>query len=691
MRLPLSWLREFVDVRVEPARLGDDLTLVGFALDGLETDGRDAVLDIDVTTNRVDCMNVYGLAREVAVIYGLPLAPLDVSFAEQGTPASLALEVTIDAPDLCPRFSARVLDVRLGPSPAWIRDRLEAAGVRPVHNVVDLTNYVMMEMGHPSHAFDLARIPEGRLRIRWARDGERLTTLDGVERTLSARHGVVAGPEEALALAGIMGGASSEVSEDTRVVALEAAYWEPLAVRRAAKGLGMHTEASHRFERGADPEATAVAIARIAHLLGGIGAGSARPGLVDRVAVPRPRRALPLRPSRLRSVLGVDVPAPRVEAILTGLGFALRPPKNAAPDAQPPSPIAVEVPSWRGDVGREDDLVEEVARHFGLDKVPSSIPPSNGRGGLGRGQAEERAVRAAMVAAGVTEVITYAFVGETPLEASGPAPKGGTVALENPLADAQSALRSSLVVPGLLDALEVNLRQARRDLALFEVGRVFLPGPGPGLPVEERRLAILLAGRFRGGHWSERPRAADFFDLKGLLERLPDRLGQGPLALSRDHDRPAFLHPGLSAAVVHEGRVLGYLGVLRPGFREGREEVLVAEVSLDLLLGRPAPLVRFRPLPRFPGVERDLSILLDASWSAASVQERIRRAAGPLLGAVAIRDRYDRPPVPAGKVSLTVALRYQHPERTLTGEEVQASVDGVIRELRAAGLEIRGE
>src|SRR6266496_1950083 len=675
MKVPLSWLREFVDVAVEPGRLGEDLTLAGFALDGLESDGKDAVLDLDVTTNRVDCMNVYGLAREVSVLYGLPLRPLELSLAEKGRVASEALEVGIEAPDLCPRFSARVLDVRLGPSPAWIRDRLESVGVRPIHNVVDLTNYVMMEMGHPSHAFDLARIPEGRLRVRWAREGEKLQTLDGVLRSLSTRHGVVAGPQEALALAGIMGGAASEVSEETKVVALEAAYWEPLAIRRAARALGMHTEASHRFERGADPEATVTALDRIAHLLTKIGAGTARPGVVDRVAVPRAKRTVSLRPARVRAVLGVDVPQPKAEAILSGLGFRVQP------------GMAVEVPSWRSDVGREADLIEEVGRHFGLDKIPSSIPPTDARGGLGLGQAEERTVRATLVAAGLTEAMTYSFVGAS--AGTGGSVKDVVVALENPLADAQSVLRSSLVLPGLLEALDANQRQGRRDVAFFEVGRVFRPGPG--LPIEERRLGILLAGHFRGGHWSERPRAADFFDLKGLLERLFERLGRGPMALSREHERPAYLHPGQGAAIVLEGQALGYLGAVRPGFRDGREDVFVAELALDPLLGKPAPIARFRPLPRFPVVERDLSILMDASASAAQVEERIRRAAGPLLVAVTVADRYDRPPLPAGKVSLTVSLRYQDPERTLTGEEVQASVDGVIRQLRAAGLEIRVE
>jgi phenylalanyl-tRNA synthetase beta chain len=672
MKVPLSWLREYVDVTVEPAKLGADLTLAGFALDGLETDGKDAVLDIDVTTNRVDCMNVYGLAREVAVVYGLPLKPLDLSFTEQGRPATEALEVTIEAPDLCPRFSARVLDVRLGPSPAWIRDRLAAVGVRPIHNVVDLTNYVMMEMGHPSHAFDQALIPQGRLRVRWAREGETLETLDGVLRTLSSRQGVVAGPESALALAGIMGGARSEVSGDTEVVALEAAYWEPLVIRRAAKALGMHTEASHRFERGADPEATVVALARIAHLLEKTGAGSARPGLVDRVAAPGRRRMLALRPSRLELVLGVPVPTPKAEAILLGLGFGVGSGEG--------DELAIEVPSWRSDVGREADLVEEVGRHFGLDKVPSSIPSSDGIGSLGRGQVEERSVRATLVAAGLTEAITYAFVREAP---------GGSVALENPLAAEQSVLRASLLLPGLFDVLDSNLRQGRRDVALFEIGRVF--HDGPELPIEERRLAILLAGRFRGRHWSdEKPPAADFFDLKGLVERLFERLGQGPPTLRRD-DLPALLHPGRGAVLLHGGKALGWLGALRPGFREEPADVLVAELSLEPLLDQAAPLVRFVPLARFPAVERDLSVITGAGTSADEVEARIRRAAGPLLVAVAVSNRYDRPPVPEGKVSLTLGLRYQHPERTLTGEEVQSSVDVVIRELRAAGLEIRGQ
>jgi phenylalanyl-tRNA synthetase beta chain len=670
MKLPVSWLREYVEVKVEARRLGEDLTMAGLALEGIETDGKDAVLDLDVTTNRVDAMNVYGVAREVSVIYGLPLRPLEQSFTEKGAPGSGALDVTIEAADLCPRFCARVLDVRMGPSPAWLRDRLEQVGVRPISNVVDLTNYVMLEMGQPSHAFDLAKVPQGRLSVRWAREGERLRTLDGAERVLHPKVGAVAGPDGPLALAGIMGGASSEVSDDTQVVALEAAYWEPLAIRRAARSLGMHTEASHRFERGADPEGTAVATARIAHLLEKLGAGSARPGLIDRVASVRKRRSVSLRPSRVRAVLGVDVPADKTQTILRGLGFDVSAGEAGA--------LRLEAPTWRSDVTREDDVVEEVGRHYGLGKIPSSLPPAAAVGGLRPAQAEERTIREILVGAGLSEVASYAFEAATEAEA---------VALANPLAEDQSVLRTSLV-PGLLRAFDENLRHGRKDVAIFEIGRVFKPTDGR--PVEERHLGILLAGTAGNRHWTEKARSFDFYDLKGILELLLDRLGRERLEIVRSTGVPPFLHPGQTAQILRDGKAVGFLGALRPDSRPGG--VAGGVVSLDLDFGDgPPPRDRFRPLPRFPGVDRDLSIVVDAGTEAVEVERKIRASAGPALVGVTVTDRYDRPPVPAGKVSLLLSLRYEDRERTLTGEEVQGSLDKVIRELRAAGFDIRGE
>jgi phenylalanyl-tRNA synthetase beta chain len=681
VKVPISWLREFVDVAVEPQKLGHDLTMVGLALEGLERDGADAVLDLDITTNRVDCMNVFGVAREVSVIYGLPLRAPAIDFVEAGPPAEDALDVAIEAEDLCPRFCARVLDVRLAPSPAWLRDRLEQVGVRPINNLVDLTNYVMMELGHPSHAFDLRRVPAGRLVARWGREGETLTTLDGVERRVPAapRVGFVACPEGPLALAGIMGGGSSEVSDETRTVALEAAYWDPLSIRRAARALGMHTEASHRFERGADPEAPPRALARISHLLAKIGGGTVRPGLIDRLPQPIDRRRTRLRPARLSLVLGASVPEGRAEAILSGLGFSL------AQDAG--DGIPVEVPSWRGDVTREIDLIEEVGRHHGLDKIPSRLPPGQSAVGLSRAQVRERQARELLVASGFTEVINLGFLPENgPL--AGP---GEALRLGNPLAEDQSALRRSLVFPGLLTALRTNLRQGRRDMRLFEIGRVFLGSEGK--PSEELRLGAVLAGEMRPSHWSERGRRADFFDLKGLLAPIAERLRLPVLELERE-GLPPFLHPGKSAVARKDGAVVGWIGALHPDLAEAlelKDETFAAELRLSPLLEAPADVARLRPIARQPAVSRDLSIVCARETEAVALLDRARAAAGPLLREVQVADRYEGPPVPEGRMSLTLALRYQDPARTLTGEEVEASVAAVTRALHEAGAEIRGE
>jgi len=677
MRVPLSWLKEFVDVPADTARLAEDLTLAGLAVDAVERVGGDTVLDLDITTNRVDCMNVYGVAREVSVLYKTALRPLEVSLTESGPPAAQALRVEIESGDLCPRFCARVLDVRIGPSPQWMRDRLEAVGVRPIHNIVDLTNYVMMEMGHPSHAFDLAKVPEGRLVVRWAREGEKVTTLDGVERALAGRIGVVAAPGAALGLAGIMGGASSEVSDSTRAVALEAAYWEPLSVRRAAKALGMHTEASHRFERGADPEGPPAATARIAHLLQKIQAGTVRPGLIDVLPKPLSRRVLALRLPQLRRVLGVDIPAAEARRVLAGLGFTAGEARGEA--------VAVEVPTWRSDVTREVDLVEEVGRHFGLSRIPSRLPAGGDAVGLRPWQVMERALREVLVGAGLTEVVNYAFVGQA---AAGADPR---VALENPLAEDQGALRDALAVPGLLQTLRANVRRGTRDVRIFEMGRVFVSSPPGTAPREERRLALLLSGA-PGTHWSGKPRPADFYDAKGIVELLGRHVGG--LEVRPAATLPAHVHPGKGAQVFRDGQAIGYVGALHPDTAaewELREETLVAELGLEAILAAPARVARFEALSRFPAVTRDISVVVDTGLSAEAMGETVRAAAGPILRASNVTDRYQGAPVPPGKVSLTLSLVYHDASRTLTGEEVQSSLDAVVAALRARGAEIRGE
>ncbi len=483
-----------------------------------------------------------------------------------------------------------------------------------------------------------------------------------------------------LALAGIMGGASSEVGDATRVVALEAAAWEPRAIRRAARALGMHTEASHRFERAADPEGPTLALARFAHLLEQTGGGTSRPGLLERHPVPRPRTRVLLRTARLEALLGTKVEESRTREILEGLGFSVGP--ATAGEAE------VLAPTWRADVSREVDLIEEVGRHHGLGRIDASLPPSAEPQGLTESQRRARAVRDTLCAAGFTEVINYAF---GPAVTPGIESRARRGLSRTPSPRSRPVLRPSLL-PGLLENLRTNLRQGRRQVAIFETGRVF--APGPDLPKEERHLAILLAGEGRPAHWSERARPADVFDLKGVLELLLRRLAIGEADLASVVGLPSYLHPGQGAAIRVGGDLVGSYGLLHPDTRAAadlREDVLVAELRLDALLEQPALPVRVAPLDRFPAMSRDLSILCDARQSAAALLAIIREAGGSSLRSVTFVDRYDRPPVPPGRMSLTVGLQFQDRNRTLTGEEVQATVESVVRGLRAAGAEIRSE
>lgn len=679
MKAPISWLREYVDLAVEPEQLGQDLTKVGLELGGVAAHGDDVVLDFEVTTNRVDCMNVIGLAREAAVRYGSPLRLPATDVVETGAPAGDVLGVGIDAPDLCPFFAARVLEVRIGPSPAWLAARLEAVGVRSINNVVDLTNYVMLEIGQPSHAFDLERLPAAGLRARWAKAGERLTTLDGVDRELTPRNGLVAATDgTALALAGVMGGGASEVHDGTRLVALEAAYWNPLATRRSARAQGLHTEASHRFERGADPAATLFALDRIAHLVVKLGIGAVRPGVLTAGAIPAARRVR-YRPARTNRIVGVAVPEVEQRRVLAGLGFAVA-------DAGDGWDVAV--PSWRGDVAAEIDVVEEVARHHGVDNVPATLPPASRPGRLREEARAARRVRELLSGAGLTEAISLSMLADAAQRDVATA----RVRLANPLSEEGDALRASVAFPGLVHALQYNQRQGRREVRLFELGSAYLPAADPAArPHEVRRVAVLLSGPDPQAHWSGRRSATDFAELKGVVDGLVDGLGVAALRWDLA-GAPPFLHPGQSARLRLGDVEVGWAGGLHPDAAAGydlRDSAFLAELDLaPLLKARTA--VRFAALPRFPAIARDLSVLCPPGLSAAAVESIIRQVAGTSLRHVAFVDRYAGPQVPAGHVSLTLSLRFSEPDRTMVGEEVQRAVEAAVQALTAAGAEIRG-
>jgi phenylalanyl-tRNA synthetase beta chain len=685
VKILLSWLRDFVDVPVGPAELGVALTHCGFELAGVEPvpsppgEPGDAVLDLEITANRPDCLNVVGMAREVATRFGLPLrAPAPA--APAGPPPPVA--VTIEAPDLCPRYAAGMADVRVAPSPDWMVRRLAAAGVRAINNVVDVTNYVLLELGHPLHAFDYDRLGGHALVIRRARPGERLTTLDGQQRELDGEMLVIADASRAQAVAGVMGGGDSEVSASTRTIALESAYFLPRSIRRTSKRLGLSTEASYRFERGADPDAPVRAMARALELLARIGAGQARPGLVDAYPAPRTAPALGLRAARLTQVLGREVAQDQVERILLGLGFGV----EREPGAH--GAWLVRVPSWRGDVTREIDLIEEVARHDGYDRLPSTFPASAVAPAAPDSRLErDRLARRLALAAGFSESITFTFI-----ERAAAQPFAGEtdiVALANPLSEKLAVLRPSLL-PSLIDSLAHNRRRERRDVKLFEHGARFSAGRG-----ETRGIAFVWTGAATPEHWTGSGRPVDFFDAKGLAEGLCAGLGLVPQVAPL---AAPWLVPGRAAGVTVVGRggdsaLFGTLGQLLPAIADARgvpsatqDEIYVAEFDLDVVaaMATISDEVRVAPLPSRPAVVRDLSVLVDEGLPASALRATIHASAPATLVDVREFARYTGKGVPEGQVSLSFRLTFRAPDRTLTDDEVQRETDALLDALGGA-------
>ncbi len=668
MKFAHAWLSSYVTIREDPARVGARLTAAGVTLDGIVGSGETAIYEFDLFANRPDCMNHLGLAREYAALVGEPLrrpdAPLEAAAGSSAPPPG----ITIEAPDLCRRYSARVVTgVRVGPSPAWLRERLESIGQRAINNVVDATNFVLWEMG------------QGRVVVRRSTAGERLTTLDGVDRTLTSAMLVIADGRRPIALAGIMGGRSSEIGPSTRRVLIESAWFEPVSVRRTSRALGLHTDASHRFERGADPEGTLSALDRAAKIIAEIASGRVEGGPIDLRPAPFPKTVIPFRPSRVGALLGVTVDAAVMREALTRREFEIAP---AGADLW-----HVTVPSFRRDVSRDVDLIEEIARHRGYGEIPSLLPllPDSG---LGRGAGERlgEASREALRAAGLSEAVNYSMVdredctlfgGEKPF------------ALANPLQAQGSFLRTSLL-PGLLRNLAHNLNRGRPEAALFEIGLVFHRlGERP----EERlRAAFVLAGRGQPVHWSFPRREVDFQDARGAIDLLAERIDLSPLDLSSD--RIGFLEPARSLAITRAGRAIGSLGELARPIRERYgidRRVFCAEIDLagaGLATKRePRP---FRPLPRHPGVRRDLALVVAHHVTFASIEAVVRRTASLPIAEILVFDRYTGPGVPEGKVSLAIQIAFQHPERTLSAEEVQAVQGAIVAALeRELGATLR--
>jgi phenylalanyl-tRNA synthetase beta chain len=652
-------------------------------------DLEDVILGVNVTPNRPDALSHVGIAREVAALTGGAVRLPHLKLAEGGGPAADAVRVRIEAPEKCHRYAARVLEgVTIGPSPGWLARRLEACGVRAISNVVDATNYVLLELGHPLHAFDLDKVAGHEIVVRSARPGEKITTLDGKERALVEDDLLIADRDRGSALAGVMGGADSEISGGTSRVLIESAWFAPSGIRRTSKRHGLKSEASYRFERGADPGMVLAALDRCAALVAELAGGTVRGGIVD--AHSRLHRApeVRLRWSRPGELLGMPVARDEARRILSGLGFAER-----ASDGEG---ATFAVPSWRQDIAIEEDLVEEIVRTKGYDAIPETLPRlASATPALPPDAEALLRVRDALEAAGFSEAVNFSFVAPKelePLRRPVRTPRGDApgIGLRNAISAELSVMRTSLL-PSLLKNAAANGRQHVEDVRLYEIARTFDPRPGEGdAPArEELRLAGVLVGRRAAVGWAEGGEKVDFYDAKAAIERVLAVLGAADARWTVE--AASWAHPRFAAALRLGGEAVGHVGELHPRVATAFElprGVLAFELDLAALLRAARLVPRYEEIPRLPAVLRDLAVVVDDAVQAAQVIGAVKGE--PLVEDATLFDVYTGAPLPAGKKNLALALRYRAAGRTLTDAEVDAAHGRIVERLRR-DPEIRAE
>jgi phenylalanyl-tRNA synthetase beta chain len=661
MKVSCQWLNEFVEIADTPQDLGTRLTNLGLAVDALEFRSNDSILELDIATNRPDCLSHYGVGRELAAAYGTSLKRPVFEMRESDRNASDVFSISIADPDLCARYCGRyIAGVKIGPSPEWLKSRLESLGIRPINNVADVTNYVMLELGQPLHAFDADALEGGQIIVRRAELDEKIKTLDGTERELNPSMLVIADARRAVAVAGVMGGAETEISPATTNVLLESANFDALSIRKTSRALGLSSEASYRFERGADVEMADYACNRAAAMIQDLAGGTIYQQVID--VYPRPRRPVMvrLRSSRIESFLGAAVDGMTVERILLRLGFEL------GPSGQD---WIVGVPSYRLDIDREEDLLEEIARHSGFDKFPATLPKWTGRGSGLPGEQSERLLRNALAASGYSEIIPMVFSDESTERKFRPDVE--PVRLLNPMADDESVLRTS-PVPSMLRTIQWNLNRGIRDMQLYELGKTY----GQGY---ERWVLILAAtGALRNKTVHESEREFGFFDMKGDVEDILEtfNLETGTSVESI----PAYYHPGRAAT---HGNI-AMLGELHPDYAaeyKFRNRVYLAEIDAALLLEmkdrRP-----IRPIPKFPSIRRDFSLLLSKGIQYSDVEKAVWSVNVPELVRIEPFDRLEAGPFDGSKYALAISLTYQSSDRTLTDDEVETFDKAILNSLK---------
>jgi len=686
MRVPLSWIKEYVDVRLSPEKVAERLTMSGVEVEELERLGKDAVFELGLTPNRSDCLSVVGVAREISAVTGSKFKGLKVRPPKGRERIGKKLKVQVKSRKRCPRYSARIIEgIRIGPSPSWMTAKLAACGIRSINNVVDATNYVMLETGQPLHAFDADLVGGGKIIVRLAENGMGFTTLDGVDRKLTSDDLLICDAHRPVALAGVMGGENSEVRDSTRRVILESAYFEPSGVRRTSKRLGLVSESSRRFEKGVDPNGVVDALNRLSELIVETAGGEVSADWIDVYPARIAPRRISITANEANRVLGTELSAAQISKHLDALGFGVTKPKGRG--------VSVRVPTFRPDVTRPIDLIEEVARVHGYEKIQETMPKVR-MASIARPRfaEQEEKVRDALVDSGLTEAVVYGFVSPESLSVFGevgPAP----VRIENPLSQDQGVMCTTLL-PGLMDALRLNMNRQREDVRLFAFQRVFHRPGSVGPSDEPMSLAGVMSGRRRLKSWERSKETLDFYDAKGAVENALGSLGLADGAIYQRGQAPSFLHPGKFAYVLYEGRRVGFVGELHPDVLKNfdlGQDVFVFELHFEVL----AELCqtrehRYKEYSKFPFMTRDISIVLKDNIPLVEVEKVISDTGIKLLDDVSVFDVYEGKGVPQGHRSLGIAFRFSREDRTLTDDEVTEAQKMILSRLsKNLGAELR--
>lgn len=646
--------------------LDRNLSLGSPLAEALELD--DLIYYVGITPNRADCLSVVGIAREVAALFGEKWSPPTTSLQEAGPPVESLSSVTIEDPDLCPRYAARIVqNIKIKPSPLWMRKRLEAQGVRAINNIVDVTNYVMMELGQPLHAFDYHRLDGNRIVVRRAQPNETFVTLDGQKHQLGRDMLLICDASRGVALAGIMGGLNSEITPETKTVLIESAYFQPTGTRRTAKTLGLSTESSYRFERGVDPEGVITALDRAAQLMVELSGGELASGRLDVYPLPIKLEPVELRISKTNSFLGTNLSREEISKHLESIQLKVR---STGEDL-----LVIDPPSFRADLTREVDLMEEVARLAGYDLIPSSSPVARlASAKRARDQVIREYTKETLASLGFCEIVSYSFINPRAIELlrlGDDDRRRQLLPLRNPLSEDQSVMRTSLV-PNMLETAARNQRQNNFNLRLVELSKVFFPKEGDELPEERFNLCGLLSGLRRPPGWNETSQSVDFFDAKGAVEALLMNLGIRDLRWSEKAPAP-YLNPQAAAQIYSADLHLGDLGEVDRGVLESfdlKGPAYLFDLDFDLLMEKTVSVKKFQPLPRFPAVNRDLAIVVSNSVAAQDLLDYLEEHRPQYAENITLFDQYRGTQVAKDRKSLAFRITYRSEERSLTDLEV---------------------